>query len=281
MENKSEDVFSQKYPELTKKQLQLLNKFMGDDADYIVSIIKSVDVESLSDESLELALMEHRLMSGLGVGLVNTTRENHDLKNQIRHQRGLSKSLITGLSVSGCVILFLSYLFYVYPKYKVIPTTNNSAVCELSPEENPLLTDVSIQDFAKMGILSTYSIGYVDWRNQLDQATTRYYTSKGRASIHVALKESALIDYIIQNNLVMKSMAISVPQINEKGTEKGVSYWIVQMPLAIEFYSGKSTPADTQKFIAQVKIVTSMRDAFNPKGIGIDSLVLKPYKEPK
>ncbi len=47
----------------------------------------------------------------------------------------------------------------------------------------------------------------------------------------------------------------------------------------ISFVPAKA--ADVQKFVAQVKVVSTKRDAFNPKGLGVYSMILKPYKEPR
>ena len=270
--------FQDKYPNLTDFERNLLAKFSEVDSDLIYSIIMESDRDDLSEESLQLVLQEHRLFSGVGTNLLNVARENYDLKTKYKDLRSQNKILGTSIVIGLLIIGLLLYLFSVYPKYKVVQTTNNGPICELSPENNPMLTDVSIQDFSRLAVLSIYNISYVDWRNQIESATTRYFTTEGRASINKALRENGVVDYIIQNNLIMKSVIISTPQIDEKGEEGGKPYWIVQVPIVIEFYSGKPKPIDTQKFVAQVKITTSIRDAFNPKGIGVSNLVLKPYK---
>ncbi|HCV3190434.1 TPA: hypothetical protein OV554_003576 [Acinetobacter baumannii] len=77
----------------------------------------------------------------------------------------------------------------------------------------------------------------------------------------------------------MKSTGISAPQLTDRMIEpNGQPSWIVKMPISVEFYASKSKPDDVQRLIAEVKIKTTVRDAKNPKGIGVASIILKPYR---
>lgn len=272
--------FDSKYPDLGGLDKSILLQFNEDERDAVYELIQNVDKDKLSYESLRLLLDEYKLFKNIGSGFINIARENFDLREKLRKERKITIISIISNVLTGSMILVLLYLFTVYPKYRTIQTIDNSVICELKPEDNPMLTDVAIQDFAKQAVLSSYSYDYINWRTQIENATTRYYTADGRASFNKAIRASGSLDYIIRNNLIMKSMAISSPQIEEKGLDNsGTPYWIVRMPITTEFYTGASKPADSQSFVAQVKVVTTKRDAFNPKGLGVYSMILKPYKE--
>lgn len=272
--------FNIKYPNLSDVEKHILLQFDESERDAVYSLIQNIDEKALSYDSLSLLLTEYKTFGSISSGFVNVARENFDLREKLRKERQFTIFTIMGITICLVIILIMGYFFTVYPKYRTIQTIDNSVICELKPEDNPMLTDVAIQDFAKSAVLSAYSFDYVNWRTQVENATTRYFTSDGRAAFNKAIRSSGSLDYIISNTLIMKSMAISSPQIEEKGVDnKGVPYWIVRMPISTEFYTGNAKAADIQKFVAQVKVVSTKRDAFNPKGLGVYSMILKPFKE--
>lgn len=262
-----------------KQREILLGGFDGDEREAVAELIDGLDKENLSDDSLRLVVDEYLLTKRLGSDTVNLARENADLREKVKNERQTKIYLLTGITGCILVILLLLYLFAIFPKYSYVQTQDNSVICEIDPKDNPLLTDVAIQDFAKSAILSAYSFDYINYRDAVETATTRYFTSEGRAAFNKALKSSGSLSYIINNQLIMRTMAISTPQIEIKGKDdNGEIYWIVRMPITTEFYAGSSKAADSQSFVAQVRVVVTQRDAFNPRGLGVYSMTLRPYK---
>lgn len=266
--------------DIEDREEAILALFDPDEREFVAAKLATMDISKLTDESLDLFLIELNSLGSIGSSLVAVSRENHDLREKLKKER---RMVIVG---AVCILLCLALiglllsLFAVYPKYKVFQTVDNSIICEIKPEKNPQLTDVAIQDFAKLAVLHSYSFDYINYRDTINTATTRYFTSEGRAAFNKALRTSGSLDHIISNNLIMKSVVKSAPQIEEKGIDvQGRKYWVVRMPVAIEFYTGQSKPADTQNFVAQVRLVTTERDAFNEKGLGVFSLTLRPYRE--
>lgn len=280
MTNKAKSVPDFKNLSTEEKQQAILAMFDEDEREYAESLLQTIDPDELTYDSLRMLVDEVKLLGGIGSGFINVARENYDLREKIRKERRFSIISVVAICICLGLIALLLYLFAVYPKYKVVQTIDNSVICELKPENNPMLTDVAIQDFAKSAVLSAYSFNYINYRDEINNATTRYFTTEGRTAFNRALRTSGSLDHIISNNLIMKSIAISAPQIEEKGVDnKGRSYWIVRMPITTEFFTGQVKAADSQSFVAQVRVVTTDRDAFNPKGLGVYSLTLRPYKQ--
>lgn len=264
---------------LSQKALSILKMFGEDDRQNVIELMHGIDEDRLSYDSLKASLDEHQTMGSLGTGMMLVSRENFDLREKVRKERRFNILTLMGLVVCLAIIAILLYMFTVYPKYRVVQTVDNSVICEIDPSDNPQLTDVAIQDFAKTAVLSAYSFDYVNYRDQINNATTRYFTPDGRAAFNTALRSSGSLDHIIANNLIMKSMTLQSPQIEEKGLDsRGKPYWIVRMPIATEFYTGTAKAADVQSFVAQVRVVNTQRDAFNPRGLGVLSMTLRPYK---
>lgn len=264
----------------TEEKIEVvLERYPQLDPENVRTLLDTLNPDELTFDSLELAIKEIIATGGLGGSLVNLTRENSDLRERIRTERSLNLTLIIAIIVASVVIVIMLFLFAAYPKYKFFQTVDNSVICEISPQNNPALTDAAIQDFARISVLSAYTFDYLNYRDQLDNATTRYFTSEGRAAFNQALRNSGSLNHIIANNLSMKTVVTSAAQIEDKGVDNnGQAYWVVRMPVTTEFYTGGTKPADVQKFVAMVRIVSTKRDALNTKGIGVMNLTLRPPK---
>lgn len=256
---------------------EILDELTEDEREIVVTVLHRLDPDNLTVESIRTVIAEKNFIGNLGNSLVNVARENEDLRQKVKSTRQLIIYLAIGLIASSILLAVVIYAWVNFPKYTTVQTVDNSVICEISPESNPLLTDVAIEDFAKNAVLSAYSFDYVDYRNQINVSTTRYFTTDGRAAFNRALRSSGSLDHIVNNNLIMKAHATQGPQIEEKGLDQfGKPFWIVRMPIRTEFYTGSSNPVDREQFIAQVRIVTAQRDAFNPRGLGVHSLTLRP-----
>lgn len=256
---------------------EILDELTEDEREIVVTVLHRLDPDNLTVESIRTVIAEKNFIGNLGNSLVNVARENEDLRQKVKSTRQLIIYLAIGLIASSILLAVAIYAWVNFPKYTTVQTVDNSVICEISPESNPLLTDVAIEDFAKNAVLSAYSFDYVDYRNQINASTTRFFTTDGRAAFNRALRSSGSLDHIVNNNLIMKAHATQGPQIEEKGLDQfGKPFWIVRMPIRTEFYTGASNPVDREQFIAQVRIVTAQRDAFNPRGLGVHSLTLRP-----
>lgn len=240
---------------------------VSDDETYLLDdqIIKPKDH---SDESAEL------LSQIYGVGGV--IRENATLTQSLKNYR---RNFLLSCLVSICLGILVAVLiaaFMSYPKTRYIPTYDNKAICEVTPENNPNITDVSISDFAKDGVLNLYTFDYVNHEKQINDTLDRWYTPKGRVDTINAMAAIEILDFVKKKALTLQAGTTSAAKIEQKGrTPSGEPYWIVRFPLVIDIYSGGAQPEDTQNYIATVRVVASTASAQNPKGLGIVSATLE------
>lgn len=223
------------------------------------------------DHSDEAAVL---LSQAYGVGGV--IRENAHLTENIKNYR---RNFFLSCLVSICLAILVAVLlaaFMSYPKTRYIPTYDNKAICEVTPENNPNITDVSIADFAKDGILNLYTFDYVNHEKQINDTLDRWYTPKGRIDTINAMAAIEILDFVKKKALTLQAGATSAAKIEQKGrTAAGEPYWIVRFPLVIDIYSGGAQPEDTQNYIATVRVVASTASAQNSKGLGIVSATLE------
>lgn len=230
------------------------------------------ELEDPLDHSKEAA---HRFAEQQG--LRSTIRENAHLTQSVKNFR---KQAYISLLVNVCLIILiitLIFAFSQYPKTNYIPTKDNRAICEVSPQDNPNITDATILEFAKEGVLNLYSFDYINYQARTNDALARWFTSQGRIDSVKALDESGILETVNEHALVLKAGTTSAATIESKGTSNsGKPFWVVKFPMIIDIYSGKTTPQNQQKHMVTVRVVADNASAVNTTGLGITSVTLSP-----
>ncbi|MDB6010854.1 MAG: putative type secretion system protein IcmL/DotI, partial [Gammaproteobacteria bacterium] len=164
-----------------------------------------------------------------------------------------------------------------FPKYRYVATTDNRAVCQVSTRDDNSPTPATLEDFAKDAAIHSFRYDYVNYRDVVNDVTNKWFTARGRRAFMRSLDDSGNLERVVKGRLIMRSFATAAPQLESEGLEGAWRYWIVHVPLAIEFYVGGSvTPTNTQDFLAEVKLLQEPPSAVNQKGIAVDNVILKP-----
>jgi len=182
------------------------------------------------------------------------------------------------LSISLTIIIW--FFLFNYPKTKFIVTTNNKAVCEVGALDTPNVSSSSVETFAQEAILELLRYDYLNFEQQLKLTLSRYFTNNGKQSYYNSLDISGNLAKVKTNKMISRAFVIRAPQI-EKQSLRGKQYtWIVVVPIKNEFYIGNDSinnvPHSKQDYHAIITIVQEQATAINPKGIAVDSLILKP-----
>jgi len=195
-------------------------------------------------------------------------------KAQIRRQLALLAIVVAFAATT------ISLLFVFYPKVRWIPTSDAAAICEINGETAPRIDTTDITEFAKDAVVALNSYDYVNYRDEINLAVQTWLDGDGRINYLRSLDESGNLERVIKGRLILKAMTLKVPQIEETGNWGiGKHYWVVQVPITIEFYSGgEEQPKSRQDFLAALTVVqVPTTKGGNRKGILGHSLVLKPY----
>jgi intracellular multiplication protein IcmL len=232
----------------------------------------------LAGDALEEAKLEELVADSSPGPHATVIREMARLQQDNRH---LKKQNLRVWSMAGLLSVGLigvvGATFWWFPKYRYIATTDNKAVCKLETQDNAITTPATIEDFAKEAAINSYSYDYVNYREIINDATNRYFTEHGRKAFMKSLDDSGNLERVVKGRLIMKAYVTTSPQLESEGTEGSRRYWTVHVPLAIDFYvSGSTGPTNSQDFLAEVKVMQDQASALNPKGINVDSIILKP-----
>jgi intracellular multiplication protein IcmL len=184
--------------------------------------------------------------------------------------------------ISIAFVMGVGATFWWFPKYRYIPTLDNKAICEVGTHRDNIVTPATLEDFAKDAAINAYSYDYVNYRRTINDVTGRYFTERGRKAFMRSLDDSGNLERVVKGRLIMKAFTTVAPQLESEGKEGDRRFWIIHVPMAIEFYVGGSiAPTNSQDFLAEVKVKQDQASALNPKGINVDSIVLSPSSRKK
>lgn len=231
-----------------------------------------------SQDALEEAKLEELTADTGAGGHAAVIREVARLQQDTRHlkKQNLRVWLVAGL-LAVALIIGMCAAFFWFPKYRYIPTIDNAAICEVGTQDSSIVTPATLEDFAREATVNSYSYDYINYRSTIGDVTNRFYSERGRKAFMGSLDQSGNLERVVKGLLIMKAFATNSPQLESEGREGAYRFWIVRVPIAIEFYTGgNATPSSSQDFMAEVKIMQEQASKMNPKGIAIDSIVLKP-----
>ncbi|WP_180099682.1 DotI/IcmL family type IV secretion protein [Acinetobacter sp. YH12153] len=260
--------------ELAEQAQAEANEIENDD-----QIVDEGTQEPLSyEEALEqLSDLEKQLFGAASPAILTVHKENLRVEQNLYQSRKTVRlsMVIAAASLIGNIVLLSA--FFQYPKYKTVQTIDNSVICELNPDTNPEFSHVALEDFAKNSVLAAYSFDYVNYADMLHTATSKYFTEEGKELFNRALNNSGFVNHILANKLSIKAVVLSAPKLENQGRDKYNNlYWIVRVPVKIDFYAGSAMPKASERYIAQIRLVQTKRNAFNPRGVGVKTLTLHP-----
>lgn len=210
-------------------------------------------------------------------------RENASLRLSIKfHRRKILFAWGVTLTMAIAMLVCLCAILWWFPKYRYIATTDSDAICGISPEDAPRVSLADLTEFGKDAVIQSYTYDYVNYRTQINYVSDKFFNQTGKKAFLASLQSSGNLDRVIQGRLILRATATRVPQLEEEGRMGSRRYWIIQIPVAIEFYSGGAQqPISRQDFLASTTIVQEPANASNRKGIAVESMILSPYVPPR
>lgn len=207
-----------------------------------------------------------------------TLRENARLEQDNIYLKRQNLRVWSAAGVlSAALFVGVGAAYWWFPKYRYIVTTDNKAICEVNTTDSSLVSPAILEDFAKNAAIDSYSYDYVNYRDSINRALSKWFNQRGRKAFLKSLDDSGNIERVVKGRLIMKSFATNAPQLESEGLEGQHRFWTVQVPLAIEFYvGGAASPSSTQDFIAEIRVMEEQASALRPNGLGVDAITLRP-----
>ena len=150
---------------------------------------------------------------------------------------------------------------------KFIVTSPDGRIIPVEPLTAAVKSTDQILAWSNMASTKINSFDFVNYRRQLQEASVNF-TVAGWEDYKQQLIKSQNIKYVVDNKLVVTSVATGAPVLEQQGVINGVYSWKVTLPLLVKYAGAtvqKSFPYTVSLLIQRVDIQN------NPQGIGIAS----------
>lgn len=202
---------------------------------------------------------------------------NRQLEERLVEARRFAKwgGVCAVVGMVGCVtVVAIGVTFF--PRVKHVKVDSTEALCTIESTPQPVVSVGLVTDFAKECLLDLDGWGFDDYERRLTQATSRCLTPEFRKAYMTNPTLSSRISTVRDAVLRVKPMTENVPQIESEGEGKDGAYrWVVQVPLRRTYIQG-GTKKSEQSVLYNATVVKVPRQAYNPVGLAIESLVEKP-----
>jgi len=203
------------------------------------------------------------------------------------YRRLLGILLMLGLMLVASMA-WVYYLLSHRPAPRYFATNVHGALIPLQPLTTPTLSNQALSNWAARAANAAFSLNYVQYREQIENAKDTYFTESGGQQYQQQLVQSNDLAAVINGNYVVVSQPTAAPTIIKQGVEqisnRNVYAWHVNMPLVVNFFS----PAQTARRFFDVNL-TIIRSSYlvdnnapnldGMKGIGVNQLLVQSASE--
>lgn len=150
--------------------------------------------------------------------------------------------------------------------------SDNGRIFPLIPMSQPYRKAADVIQFAKDTMNHSFSMDFLNWRQQLEDARPSY-TKDGFKSFIASLQASGVLDTVRDRRMNM-SVTAGTGVLTKEGVEDATYVWYVEVPIELKL-AGQTSGLPAQRFLATVRVErVSTLDSI--EGIGVGQLVTKP-----
>jgi len=155
------------------------------------------------------------------------------------------------------------------PKYFI--ADEDGRITPLVPVDQPYLSNGQITNFAVEAITRAMTMNFVNWRQDLFEASEYFERPDGWNNFLSALEGSGTLD-LIRNRRLISSTVANGAVIVGSGPHNGRYTWVVQVPLTITYQS--SSEQSVENRMAEIEI-SRLPTWQAPRAVGITRVLIK------
>jgi intracellular multiplication protein IcmL len=203
--------------------------------------------------------------------LVTIKNRNEFHRDGYRRAQKIIVGLSVALAAMTAVNAGLAFVVARGPERTFFAATEDGRVIQLTPLNEPLLSDERVLAFAAEAAPGAHTFDFSNFRAEL-QESSKDFTTRGFQSFIKALETSGNLDAVVKRKLAVTAVPTQAPVIVARGLVNGVYTWRLQMPMLVTFQSASEVVKDD---ITVELTVVRRPTTESPKGIGIDQFVAR------
>ncbi|KPJ67250.1 MAG: hypothetical protein AMJ43_05105 [Coxiella sp. DG_40] len=169
----------------------------------------------------------------------------------------------------------LGYLYVTTPHDPAkfyASNAHSGEVTQLYPLSSPMLKPAKLLDWTEKTIISAYTFNFANYRKVFEDLR-KSFTDSGWKDFNNMLKNSRMLDEVINKELFVATEVVGTPSILDDGIIKGHYAWRVQIPVSVSYKSaGKDAVEQRKQSFTINVIVIRVPDLDRPEQIAITNL---------
>ncbi len=183
--------------------------------------------------------------------------------------------LLLIILLNAVLVSVLGYLYVTTPhdpgKFYA-SNAHSGEVTQLYPLSNPMLKPTKLLDWTRKTVTSAYTFNFANYRKVFENLR-KSFTDSGWKDFNDMLKNSRILDEVINKKLFMSTKIVGTPSILDDGIINGHYAWRVQIPVSITYkFADKNAGEETKQSFTINVIVIRVPDLDNPEQVAITNL---------
>lgn len=187
-----------------------------------------------------------------------------------RERHYLLIRVIMGLLIAlGCSSASNLYLATRPPVNHYFATSGDGRLMQLTPVNRPIGSEAELNTWTANSVVQAYTFSFANYRAE-QSAAQKNFTPQGWRSFQLALRESNLLQTVIDERYVTTAAPTGAPVLLDSGLVEGRYAYKLQMPMVVTYQSSART---TSQNLMMDIIVVRQPETDNPRGLGIAQLL--------
>jgi intracellular multiplication protein IcmL len=149
----------------------------------------------------------------------------------------------------GVLLLLLINVFLVFivyykwshpPEPQYFPATADGRIIKMHSLSKAVYPDDYVMQWAADSVRKAFSLDYIHWKEQLQDALTNF-TASGRRNFIDALKKTNDLKTLVDLKMVSNIKITGAPQVMIKTVTAGHYAWNINIPMLLTFTNGSKT----------------------------------------
>lgn len=198
----------------------------------------------------------------------------------MRSQR-ISNTIALIMSVIAlllCLLLTAYYFSHTKAQYKYFATTEDGKIFNLTPMNQPLLSDTSVKAIANNAVQDVFAFNYLNY-NHILSVSQKYFAPGAMKGFSEQMNQKGgIIDNVTQNKFIVTPIVSGAITLLKKGIIPGTGKygWRLVVPLTLDFQS--ETEAYKSNYDCYINMIRVSQDN-TPRGVAIQSIILKQSQQ--
>lgn len=191
------------------------------------------------------------------------------------YQTGFKRMAIAAIVASSAAVTAIGAAWWAFtqkPEPRYFIAREDGGIIPLTPVTQPYLNDGQVTNFAVEAITRSLTFNFVNWRQDLAEASEYFERPNGWNNFLQAIEGSGMLDFVRNRRLISSVVANGAVIVKSGPDATGRFSWIVQVPITITYQS--SSEQSTEDRMAEVQI-SRLPTWQTSRGVGITRVLVK------